>query len=283
MSVEYLSRPDGERIAYSRIAGREPGVLWLSGFRSDLTGNKARHLAAWARRTDRAFLAFDYFGHGASSGDFAAGTIGRWRGDGLAALDELAQGPQILVGSSMGGWIALLLALARRHRIEGLILIAPAHDFTQDLIAARATAEMRAAWALSGVWRRPSAYGEPDPITLRLIEEGRRHLLGAAPIAISCPVHILHGMADPDIPFARSIELAGRLESQDVLVELIKAGDHRLSTKSDLERLELAVERLTDSRSDKAKWQRGVSDVDASGGMRRFGGNVDDRRGPCRR
>ena len=242
--IQFLPREGGERLAYRRVMGQEPGVFWLSGFKSDMSGTKAAYLEAWARAKGRAFLAFDYFGHGASSGDFLLGTIGRWNADALAALDALTQGPQILVGSSMGGWVALLLALARPERVKGVVLVAPAPDFTEDLIFARATAEMRAAWDSSGAWHRPSVYGEPYPITWRLIEEARAHLLLRAPISIHAPVHILHGMRDADIPYGRSLVLAEKLESNRVLVEFSKSGDHRLSTEGDLERLVRAVQAM---------------------------------------
>ncbi len=244
--LDLRERPGGERLAYRKLEGRGPGFFWLSGFGSDMSGTKASYLADWAAAGARAFLAFDYFGHGASSGDFTAGTIGRWRGDALAVLDHLTTGPQILIGSSMGGWIALLLALARPERVHGLVLIAPAPDFTEDLIYAPATPQMQAAWAATGVWHRPSAYGSPQPITWRLIEEARAHLLLRGPIRVNCPVHILHGMRDPDIPFERSLLLARQLESSRVLVEFIKQGDHRLSSTEDLERLTCATQAMAE-------------------------------------
>ena len=244
--IQFLPRPGRDRLAYRRIPGQGPGIFWLSGFKSDMSGAKATHLEAWARSEGRSFLAFDYFGHGASSGDFLQGTIGRWKADALAAFDSLTDGRQILVGSSMGGWIALLLALARPERVHGLVLVAPAPDFTEDLIFERATPEMRAAWESAGVWYRPSAYGEPHPITWRLIEEARAHLLLRAPIAIGAPVHILHGMRDPDIPFGRSLTLAEKLESERVLVEFSKSGDHRLSNAGNLRQLMRAVQAMAE-------------------------------------
>ena len=244
--MEYLAREEGRRLAYRRIKGRGPGVFWLSGFGSEMTGNKARHLAAWAEAAGRAFLAFDYSGHGAPSGDFLERTIGGWTADAIAVFDALTAGPQLLVGSSMGGWIALLLALARPERVHGLVLLAPAPDFAEDLICARATPEMHAAWARAGVSYLPSAYGEPYPVTLRLIEEARSHLLLRAPIGIRARVHILHGMKDADIPYARSLRLAEKLESESVLVEFSKSGDHRLSVPGELERLTRAVQAMAE-------------------------------------
>lgn len=241
-AVTFLPRPDGEKIAFRRIAGDGPGILWLSGFHSDMSGLKAQHLAAVAAREVRAFTAFDYYGHGASSGDFARGTIGHWKADALAVLDQVTHGPQILVGSSMGGWIALLVALTRRERIAGMVLIAPATDFTEDLIWARASPSVREEILRKGYWMRPSAYGlAPYPITKELIQEARGHLLLRAPIDISAPVHILHGTKDPDIPPERSRRLAERLASARPIVDFIEAGDHRLSTPADLGRIERAV------------------------------------------
>ncbi|MFZ1992251.1 MAG: alpha/beta hydrolase [Alphaproteobacteria bacterium] len=244
--IQFLPLPGGERLAYRRTLGKGPNVFWLSGFKSDMSGTKASHLADWARTEARGFLAFDYFGHGASSGDFLEGTIGRWKADTLAAFDDLTEGPQVLVGSSMGGWIALLLALARPESVHGLVLVAPAPDFTEDLIFERATPEMRAAWDTAGVWHRPSAYGQPYPITRRLIEEARGHLLLRAPIGVRAPVYILHGMKDADIPYRRSLMLAEKLESDRVLVEFSKSGDHRLSNSRDLERLTRAVQAMAE-------------------------------------
>lgn len=240
--IEFLPRPGGERVAYRRIAGRAPGIFWLPGFKSDMSGLKAQHLARAAAREGLAFTAFDYFGHGASSGDFAQGTIGRWKADALAVLDEVTQERQVLVGSSMGGWIALLAALARPERIHALVLIAPAADFTEDLVWARLPPESRREILRKGYFMRPSAYGlAPYPITRALLEEARSHLLLRAPIGISAPVHIVHGTQDPDIPWERSRLLAERLASARPIVDFIEAGDHRLSTPADLARIEGAV------------------------------------------
>ena len=222
--MQTFLRHDGETIAYLQRPGKSPGVIWLGGFHSDMLGTKAAALDAWAARNDRAFLRFDYFGHGKSSGNFREGTISRWRDDALAVLDELTQGPQVLVGSSMGAWIALLAALMRPDRIAALLLIAPAPDFTERLIWARMPEEIRTRIQQKGEWLRPSIYDDgPYPITLRLIEDGRQHLLLGAPITIDCPVHILHGMRDPDVPWAYAIELAERL-SRNTIVTLIKHG-----------------------------------------------------------
>jgi pimeloyl-ACP methyl ester carboxylesterase len=233
-----LLRPDGHSIAYLQTVGREPGVVWLSGFKSDMAGTKAAALAGWAERANRSYTRFDYFGHGVSSGAFPYGTVTRWLDDALAVIDELTQGPQVLVGSSMGGWIATLAALKRPARIAGLMLIAPAADFTEELIWKNMPEDVRREVTERGVWYRPSAYDQnPYPISRALIEDGRKHLILGGPISLHCPVRVIQGMADPDVPWTHALRLVERLESADVVVELIKHGDHRLSTARDIERL----------------------------------------------
>lgn len=242
MAFESFIGPHGP-LAYEAAPGAGPTVVWLGGFRSDMTGTKAEALAAWARRRARAFLRFDYSGHGASGGRFEDGSIGAWRADALAALDHKSEGPLVLVGSSMGGWIALLAALARPERVKALVLIAPAPDFTERLMWPSLPAEAQSAIADTGVWLRPSAYGDgPYPITRTLIEDGRRWLLLDRPIPFHGPVRILHGQADPDVPWRLSLELAERLASPDVALSFIKDGDHRLSRPQDIARLLAAVE-----------------------------------------
>ena len=238
-----LARP-GYDLALRRRGGDGPEVLFLPGLRSDMTGLKAQHVARHCAERGRACTLFDYGGHGASGGRFEDGTIGGWRDDVLAVLDEVVQGPVILVGSSMGGWLALLAALARPKLVRGLIGIAPAPDFTARLLEPRLTHDQRATLARAGRLLLPSAYGEPLPVTGRLLEEGRRHLLLDRPIALACPVHLLHGQADPDVPWQTSVALAGRLEGGPVTLELIQDGDHRLSRESDLRRLSAALDRL---------------------------------------
>ncbi|MGF1453836.1 MAG: alpha/beta hydrolase [Alphaproteobacteria bacterium] len=243
-----LDRSNGETIAYWRSEGQGVGLVWLSGFHSDMTGSKAVRVADWAAASGRPCLRFDYFGHGASSGAFSNGTIGCWRDDTLAALDGLTDGPQILVGSSMGGWLALLAALARPDRVAGLVLIAPAPDFTEDLMWAGFPDAVKTELQETGRWMRPSAYGdEPYPITMDLIEDGRSHLLLRAPIALSCPVRILHGMDDADVPWQRSLTLLERLQAADVTATFVKGGDHRLSTEADLERLTATIAALAET------------------------------------
>ncbi len=244
----FLRDTTGARLAYRHTAGRTPGVLFCGGFTSDMTGTKALALERHCRDTGRQYVRFDYGGHGVSSGRFEDGTIGGWTADALAIVDQVIEGPLIIVGSSMGGWIMLLLALARPDRISGLIGIAAAPDFTEDLLLAQATDEQRRQLAAEGHWLQPSAYGNRSyPVTDKLIEDGRRHLLLRAPIPIGCPVHLLHGQRDPDVPWETSLRLAERLQSDDVTIELIKAGDHRLSSAPHIDRIIGAIERLADA------------------------------------
>jgi pimeloyl-ACP methyl ester carboxylesterase len=207
-------------------------------------GTKARALDAWAERRGQAYLRFDYFGHGASSGAFADGTISHWLADAVTVLDELCEGPQVLVGSSMGAWIALLAARARPQKIAGLLLIAPAADFTEALIWARMSTEMRRDVMEKGFWLRPSSYGDgPYPITRALIEDGRKHLLLGGSIAIEVPVHIVQGMRDADVPWQHAMALMERLSGNPMLT-LIREGDHRLSSPAELARIEHALDGL---------------------------------------
>jgi pimeloyl-ACP methyl ester carboxylesterase len=239
----FLER-DGARLAWRRVAGAGPTVVWLGGFRSDMAGSKAQALADWALINGRAYLRFDYFGHGESSGDVAEGTISRWRGDALAVIDQLTEGPLVLVGSSMGGWIACLAALARLERIAGMVLIAPAADFTERLLWAELEPAARAAIERDGVWARPSDYGDPYLITRELVEDGRRWSILPGPVGIKAPIRILQGGADPDVPWRHALDLAVALEAQDLVFSLIRDGDHRLSRPQDLKRLIVAVEEL---------------------------------------
>lgn len=235
--MQFLER-GSHSLAYEQIAGRTPGVLFCGGFMSDMSGSKATALASHCRQQGRAFVRFDYSGHGASGGRFADGCIGDWLGDALAVLDELTTGPQVVVGSSMGGWISLLLALARAQRVHALALLAPAPDFTRAIWDDELSPAEREHLQQNGHIERPSEYSEqPYLITRRLIEDGCRHLLLGAPIGIACPVRILHGMQDSDVPWQRSITLVERLQGDDVVLTLLKHGDHRLSNPDDLLRL----------------------------------------------
>ena len=243
-AIERFTREDGETIAYLKCHGKSPAVLWLGGFKSDMNGTKAQTLDEWTKSRGRAYLRFDYYGHGASSGEFRNGTISRWRDDALAVLDRLCDGPQILVGSSMGAWIALLVARLRPERVAALLLIAPAVDFTEALMWAKMSTEIRRQIMEKGEWQRASTYGDdPYPITRTLIEDGRRHLLLNAELRIDCPVHILQGMKDPDVPWQHALTLVERLSGNPAMT-LIKEGDHRLSTPADLQRIAAVLDSL---------------------------------------
>ena len=236
---------EGASLAWRRVDGGGPTVVWLGGFHSEMTGTKGEALAVWAAERGRAYLRFDYFGHGQSEGRFEEGTISRWRGDTLAVIDRLTEGPLVLVGSSMGGWLACLAALARPERIAGLVLIAPAADFTQALLAPSLPPDAHEALARDGQWTRPSQYdGDGYPIIRTLLEDGARWTLLPGPVAIEVPVRILQGAQDPDVPWTHALDLARALKTQDVVFALIGDGDHRLSRSQDLARLVAAVEEL---------------------------------------
>ncbi len=229
-----LQRAGLPSLAYARRVGRAPTVVFLPGFASDMEGEKARFVADFCADRGQAVLRFDYSGHGASNGRFEEGTIGRWRDDALDVIDALTDGALVLIGSSMGGWLALLVALARAPRLAGLIGIAAAPDFTEALMWASMPFTARETLMREGRIMAPSAYGPPYPITRALIEDGRRHLLLERPIAITGPVRLLHGQADPDVPWELSLRLAEQITGGDVTVTLIKDGDHRLSRPADL-------------------------------------------------
>lgn len=228
-----LDRGDGVELSWASLPGRTPTVVFLPGFRSDMNGSKALDLAEFCADRGQAMLRLDYSGHGESGGRFEDGTIGRWTADALAVIDQTV-GDIVLVGSSMGGWIALLTALARPGRVVGLVGIAAAPDFTERLMwQAMAPAE-RIALQRDGVLPVPSQYGDAYPITLQLIEEGREHLVLDAPIELNCPVRLLHGQQDPDVPWELALRTAAAIISDDVQVTLVKDGDHRLSRPEDL-------------------------------------------------
>lgn len=229
-----LDRGDGVELAWARQEGRSPSVVFLPGFRSDMTGDKATALAAFCAGRGPAMIRFDYSGHGSSGGRFEDGTIGRWTEDALAVVDRLTGGPLVLIGSSMGGWIALLAALARPQRVAALIGIAAAPDFTEALMWEAMTFEERARIMRDGILHVPSQYGEPYPVTRALIEDGRTRLLLNEPITIDCPVRLLHGQRDPDVPWEMALRIAEQLTSLDVQMTLVKDGDHRLSRPHDL-------------------------------------------------
>ena len=231
--ITWLVRPDGLRLAMRHDPGTGPAVMFVHGLMSHMQGEKASFLSRRARAEGWDYLRLDLSGHGRSEGAFRNCTISRWRDDVLLALDRHAAAPVILVGSSIGGWIALLVALARPERIAGLLLIAPAPDMTRR-VAAALPHEARAALERDGVWLRPSRYGEPIPVTRRMLDDGERLCLLDGPIALSCPARILHGQLDPDVPWQGSLQLAARLQSTDVQTILLKHGDHRLSHPRDL-------------------------------------------------
>jgi pimeloyl-ACP methyl ester carboxylesterase len=241
---------DARKIVVRCRSGAMPGLLWLGGLKSDMGGTKAVALDRWAAAHGRNCVRFDYSGHGESEGKFTDGTISRWLDESIAVFDAYCHGPQVLVGSSMGGWLALLLARELRRRepprgplsLAALVLIAPAVDFTEELMWRRFPARVKRKLESDGVWERPSRYSiEPYPITAALIEDGRRHLLLGGLIETGCPVRILQGVADPDVPWRHAVELVSRLAQDDVVLSLIKDGDHRLSRGEDIERLIGAV------------------------------------------
>lgn len=236
----------GRRIALRRTPGKGPAVIWLGGFRSDMLSTKASVLADWAARTGQAMVRFDYSGHGESGGAFEDGTISDWLEDALAVIREAGGEAPILVGSSMGGWLALLAARALKaegKKLSSLVLIAPAADFTEDLMWNGFPEHVRAAILNEGVYRHPSEYSEePTPITRALIEDGRRHIILDASFSTGAPVRILQGMQDPDVPWAHAMRLVEHLAEDDVTMTLIKDGDHRLSRPEDLEMLVKVVE-----------------------------------------
>jgi pimeloyl-ACP methyl ester carboxylesterase len=241
------------RIAVRARAGGGPGLFWLGGFNSDMRGTKALALDAWAVEHGRACIRFDYSGHGESGGAFIDGTIGRWLEEAIAVFEQFCRGPQVVIGSSMGGWMALLLARAIAQReaagaaLAGLVLIAPAPDFTEQLMWNAFSDEVREEISTEGVWMRPSEYGDgaPYPITRALIEEGRNHLLLGGMIETGCPVRILQGVRDEDVPWQHAVELTSRFARDDVVLTLVKDGDHRLSRPEDIERMIAAVAEFT--------------------------------------
>ncbi|MEA3027723.1 MAG: hypothetical protein QOF91_3008 [Alphaproteobacteria bacterium] len=269
-SIEVGNGRAARRIAVRTRDGAVPGLFWLGGFKSDMQGTKAVALDRWAGEYGRSCIRFDYSGHGESGGDFIDGTIGRWLEESATVFERFAKGPQVLIGSSMGGWLALLLARElKRHAmraasplpngatefaadaapppiksgsIAGLVLIAPAVDFTEELMWKKFSPEVKRQIETEGAWQRPSQYSESAyPITRGLIEEGRKHLLLGELIETGCPVRILQGVKDPDVPWQYAAELSSRLARDDVVLTLVKDGDHRLSRPEDIERLIAAV------------------------------------------
>lgn len=251
LPIETLSVGTGSAardIAVRLRPGDGPPVVWLGGFRSDMRATKALALDAWAVEHGRALIRFDYSGHGESGGRFADGTISDWLEDAQAVLSHFAKTPPVLVGSSMGGWIACLAARAMPQPPAGLVLIAPALDFTEALMWEAFPPEVRAELERNGVWYRATAYApEPDPIGMHLIEDGRRHLLLGDDFDPGCPVHILQGMRDPDVPYAHALKTVERLPESGTLLTLIKDGDHRLSRPQDIALLLRTIDAITRS------------------------------------
>lgn len=242
--TEFLDGPQGRRIAYNRLEGQGPCVLFLGGFRSDMQGTKAVWLEDWARRRGQAFLRFDYSGHGESAGALEDGCIGDWLADARAVLERLVPGPVVLVGSSMGGWISLLLARACPERVAGLVTVAAAPDFTERGFWPEMSGAQREELLSAGRVLRPSEYDEPYVITRRLIEDGRAHQVLAAPLALPFPVRFLQGTADADVPMAWALDLLAHAEGEDLRLTLVKGADHRFSNPDCLELIGRAVEEV---------------------------------------
>ena len=227
---EFLTIDNSSRIAYRRLEGHSPGVVFLIGHGSDMDGAKALTCEDWARRNGRAFLRFDYSGHGQSDGNFLDGTISSWTNDCLAVLDHLTEGPQILVGSSLGGWLMLNVALARPARIAGLIGIAAAPDFTAELIWDSLDKTQQTQMQDTGQIALPNPYSD-DPVVypMALVTDGKAHLHLQAPVNITAPVHLLHGMQDDEVPWQTATRLAEKLASEHVQVSLVRNAGHRFS------------------------------------------------------
>lgn len=253
-NTKFIDCGDGERLAYAQSGGKKSsqkgsakdiGVVWCGGLHSDMAGTKAAALAEWAHKTGTSFTRFDYYGHGASTGEFAKGTISRWRDDALAILDHIATGPQVLVGSSMGGWVSSLVACARPAQVKAIVFVAPAPDFTEDLMWQQFSDAIKHELQTKGSFIRPSEYDDEGyEISLSLIEDGRNNLVLRAPIPFTGPVRILHGLADPDVPWQHSLKLIDALQSDDIAATFVKGADHRISDPPNLVRLIGLVEEV---------------------------------------
>ena len=246
-ATSFLHRENGTSLAYYTLKGKSPGLMFLGGFRSDMSGTKASALEVHCRKVGRAYVRFDYGGHGESSGKFEEGTIGEWAEDALAILDDVAQGPQVLVGSSMGAWMMLLAALARPERVKGLVGVASGPDFTDGFKKHRLTEELKGELDERGyIMHPPNIWEEPYPITKKLLDEGDNHLLLRGEIDVACPVRLIHGMADETISWEVSLKLSDLLKSDDVRLTLVKDGGHRLSRDADIELIIRTAEELAD-------------------------------------
>lgn len=241
----FYNTPQGRRIAYHLTEGQGATVVFCGGFKSDMEGTKALFLEAWARASGRAFLRFDYSGHGQSSGDFLDGSIGDWADDAFHTIGALVPGPVVLVGSSMGGWISLILSRKMPANLAGFVGIAAAPDFTEDSMWAGLTDAQRADLAQNGQVVLPSDYSdEPYIITQRLIEEGRQTLVLRDPLALACPVRLLQGTADEDVPISVALRLLEHASGDDIRLTLVKGADHRFSTPENLELIQRSVEKV---------------------------------------
>ena len=243
-----LTRDNGTSIAYHYTSGNTPGVMFLTGFKSDMTGTKALNLEEYCRARGNAFLRFDYQGHGQSSGDFDDGSIGEWASDAIDAIDQLTFGPQVLVGSSMGGWIMMLAALARPERVAGLIGLASAPDFTENLILKKLSNSEKFELEANGFIDILNKHGDGEPyrVTKKFLKESHDHLLLRLPINLNCPIRLIHGINDDDVPWSTSIRIMETLTSNDIETTLVKAGDHRLSDDGDIARLLRTLDLLLD-------------------------------------
>ena len=242
--LNFLNTSDGEKIAYKMSEGFGPTLIWCGGLKSDMEGGKAVHLHAWAKHRGQAFIRFDYFGHGESSGEFIEGTMSRWASDVDFVRKKLANEPVILVGSSMGGWASLLAALESPNQVKGLVLINPAPDFTEKLTVAGWTEEQIKALENDGVVYEPSGYEEPYAYSRALIEDGRTRQILDNPIPLTCPIRILQGYQDNVVPWTYSKRLLDQLDSEDVSYSLVKGGDHSLSRPTDLKLIESAIAQI---------------------------------------
>jgi len=244
--TDYLTTEQGRRLAYSQTAGFGPGVVFLGGFKSDMAGTKAVHLESWAKAQGRAFLRFDYSGHGLSDGAFIDGAISDWAEDAVAAITNLTTGPQVLVGSSMGGWISLILASRIANRIAGLVGIAAAPDFTEDSLWAGLDDAQRTAFFRDGQVALPSDYGEPYIFTQRLIEDGRNHLVLRQPLHLPFPARFLQGTEDRDVAQSVALRILDHADGDDIRLSLVKGADHRFSTPDCLALIENSVQDVLD-------------------------------------
>ena len=242
---KFLDTSQGRRIAYHQSEGSQPGVIFLGGLRSDMEGTKAVHLEAWAKGAGRAFLRFDYSGHGSSSGVFEEGSIGEWAEDALAVIETLTEGPQVIVGSSMGGWVALLMARKIPHRIQGMVGIAAAPDFTEDGYWDSFSDAAKQTVMEFGQISLPSEYGDPMVITRKLIEDGRENLVLRDPLDLPFPARFLQGTADPDVSQDVALRLLEHVTGPDIRLGLVKDADHRFSTPECLDMIIRAVEEVT--------------------------------------